>query len=166
MAPKLLSSFCWIFQIFLRFDFQWPIYYHDWVFLKIHLNDRMPGKKIQIFFSGRFFFADRRTRFFDKPASRNKLFPKIALIEWTSHPSIRNSNCRCRFWNQIKRDYLKVYWSMVLYVLVKVNENYYRAWLDLSFSGTIDQKRFYPSQKTKTRNEMYKVRLRMIRNCK
>ena len=42
----------------------------------------MPEKKIpKFFFSRRFFFvADRPTRFLDRPATRNKLFPKDALI--------------------------------------------------------------------------------------
>ena len=52
-----------------------------WVkFLRIHTNDRMREKKSKFFFSGRFFFfADRPTRFFGRPATRNKLFPKVAL---------------------------------------------------------------------------------------
>ena len=41
----------------------------------------MPEKKEiqELFFSGRFFFADQPTRLFDRPATRNKLFPKVAL---------------------------------------------------------------------------------------
>ena len=58
------------------------------------------------FFSGRFFFADRPTRFFDRPATRNKLFPKVALKQMTKWPMVsrrpnskdtasdRNSNIR------------------------------------------------------------------------
>ena len=41
----------------------------------------MPEKKKfkKNFFWKIFFFADRPTRFLDRPATRNKLFPKVAL---------------------------------------------------------------------------------------
>ena len=52
-----------------------------WIKLRrIHINDRMREKKFKIFFSGRFFFYPP-TRVFDRPATRNKLFPKVALIK-------------------------------------------------------------------------------------
>ena len=40
----------------------------------------MPEKKKfkKKFFLEDFFFADRPTRFFDRPATRNKLIPKVA----------------------------------------------------------------------------------------
>ena len=42
----------------------------------------MPEKRnSKFFFLEDFFFADQPTRFCDRPATRNKLFPKVALIE-------------------------------------------------------------------------------------
>ena len=46
----------------------------------------MPEKRNSIFFFLEyFFFADRPTRFFDGPATRNKLFPKVALRGKDAH---------------------------------------------------------------------------------
>ena len=39
----------------------------------------------QIFFFWKIFFADPPTRFFDRPATRNKLFPKAALLYFLLH---------------------------------------------------------------------------------